>query len=307
MSFQTLEGAGVVGALVTGHAQFAAVVGVGEEVEILAAEHLREGGGEEESATGRSQPARPVGAQGAVGDEAVDMDVLPEVLPPGVEHHGDAELATEPSGIAAELEQGLRGGVEQQAVDEGGMALGEGIELVRQGEHDMPVADVEQIGALALDPSGLREGLTLGAVAIPARRVLNRHRPAMVTARFEPAERGGATAHQRVHDALLLGREPMGLPIGAGALAQDVGDLQRRADGRRWVGGMGHRSGSGATRELQQVQWGRGGRELVLGQVQVAHGRADGTVPETALDDRQLHAGLEQAGGVGVAIIPVSE
>ena len=67
------------------------------------------------------------------------MDVLPEILPPGVQHHGDAELAAEPAGIAAELEQGLRGGVEQQAVDESGIALGERIELVRQGEYDMPM------------------------------------------------------------------------------------------------------------------------------------------------------------------------
>ena len=171
---QRLERAGVVEAIVAGHAQLAAAVGGGEGLEILATEDLREGGlGEEESAPGRSQPALPVGAQGAVGDDAVDMDVLAEILPPSVEHHGDAEFAAEPPGIAAELEQGLRSGVEQQAVDESGIALGDGVELVRQGEYDVPVGDIEQIGALALDPSGLRQRLTLGAVAIPARCVLN--------------------------------------------------------------------------------------------------------------------------------------
>ena len=176
-----------------------------------------------------------------------------------------------------------------------------GIELVGQGEHDVPVADVEEFCALALDPSGLRQRLALGAVAIPARCVLNRHRAAVVAARLEPAERGGAAAHQRVDDAVLLDREPMGVPIGAGALAQDVGDLQRRPGGQRWVGGMGHRSGPGGTRKLQHVQWGRGGRGLVLSQMQIAHGRADGAVPEPALDDGQLHTGFEQPGGVGVA------
>ena len=135
-------------------------MGVGEGVEILATEDLRQrGGGEEGSAPRRSQPALAVGAQGAVGDDTVDMDVLPQILPPGVEHHSDAELAAEPPGVAAELEQGLRGGVEQQPVDEGGIALGDGIELVGQGEHDVPVADVEEVGALALDPPGLRERL----------------------------------------------------------------------------------------------------------------------------------------------------
>ena len=137
---QRVERAGVVETIIAGHAQLAGAMGVGEEVEILAAEDLRQGGGgEEESAAGWSQPALAVGAQGAVGDDAVDMDVLPEILPPGVEHHGDAELAAEPAGIAAELEQGLRGGVEQQAVDESGIALGDGVELVGQGEHDVPM------------------------------------------------------------------------------------------------------------------------------------------------------------------------
>ena len=161
------------------------------------------------------------------------MDVLSQILPPSVEHHGDAEFAAEPAGIAAELEQGLRGGVEQQAVDESGVSLGDGVEFVRQSEHDMPVADVEEVGALALDPAGLHKRLTLGAVTISARCVLNRHRPAVVAVRLEPAERGGAAAHQRIDDAELLNREPMRLPIGVGALAQDVGDLQRRAGGRR--------------------------------------------------------------------------
>ena len=137
---QTLEGAGVVEAIVAGHAQLAVAVGDGEEVEILAAEDFRQGGGgEEESPAHGGEPALAVGAQGAVGDDTVDMDVLPEILPPGVQHHGDAELAAEPAGIAAELEQGLGGGVEQQAVDESGIALGDGVEFVGQGEHDVPM------------------------------------------------------------------------------------------------------------------------------------------------------------------------
>ena len=90
---------------------------------------------------------------------------------------------------------------------------------------------------------------------------------------------------QQCYNAQTVIDEPMRLPVGAGALAQDVGDLQRRPASRRWVGGKGHRSGPGGTRELQQVQWGRGGRGLVHGQVQVAHRRADGGMPEPALDD----------------------
>ena len=67
------------------------------------------------------------------------------------------------------------------------------------------------------------------------------------------------------------------------------------------VVGMGHGSGPGGKRELQQVQWRRGGTGLVLSQMQVTHGRADGAVPEPALDDGQLHAGLEQPAGMAMS------
>ena len=91
---QALEGAAVVEAIGAGHTQFAVAMGGGEEVEILAAKDLRHGGGgEEETAAHGGQPALSVRTQGAVGDDAVDMDVLPQILPPGVEHDGDAELA----------------------------------------------------------------------------------------------------------------------------------------------------------------------------------------------------------------------
>ena len=44
----------------------------------------------------------------------------------------------------------------------------------------------------------------------------------------------------------------------------------------------------GVRRKLQQVQGRRGGLRLVVSQVQVAHGRTDGGVPEAALDDVQF-------------------
>ena len=118
--------------------------------------------------------------------------------------------------------------------------------------------------------------------------------------RLEPAEHGGAAVHQRIHDLLLLGREPMRPTVGIGALAQDVRDLQRRPGGRRCATGMRHRSGLAGLQELQQVQRGRRGRCLVVGQMQVAHGRADGAVPEPALNDVELDPGLEEPGGVAM-------
>ena len=39
----------------------------------------------------------------------------------------------------------LEAALNSRAVDEGGIALGDGVEFVRQGEHDMPVGDVEEL------------------------------------------------------------------------------------------------------------------------------------------------------------------
>ena len=56
----------------------------------------------------------------------------------------------------------------------------------------------------------------------------------------------------------------------------------------------------GGTRELHQVQGRRGGARAVVSQVQVAHGRADATVPEAALNDVQLHPRLLKPSGVAM-------
>ena len=135
---------------------------------------------------------------------------------------------------------------------------------------------------------------------VPARRVLDRHRPAVVAMRLEPAKRGGAAVHERIHAPLLLGREPVRPTISITTLAQNVRDLQRRPSDRRSAIGMIHRSGLAGPRKLQQVQRGRRGGCLVVGQMQIAHGRADGAVPEPALNDVQLDPGLKEPGGVAM-------
>ena len=103
---------------------FAIAVGAGKGVMVLAAEDLRQRGGGEQEPPRRREPALSVRAQCAIGDDAVDMHILSQVLPPGVQHHGDSEFAAQPPRIASELQQGPRGGVEQQPVDQPRVASG---------------------------------------------------------------------------------------------------------------------------------------------------------------------------------------
>ena len=114
-----------------------------ETLEILAAKDLGQSPDrEEEVAALGGNPALAVWGQGATGDEPVDMDVVLERLPPGMEHQGQAEFTAEPRGVPPERLQGGRGALEEEAVEDLGIALGQGVELVRQGQDTMERGNV---------------------------------------------------------------------------------------------------------------------------------------------------------------------
>ena len=229
---QTSEGV-VIGDVID--AQLALLAFCVEELDVLATKDPGEGScREQEAFPGRADPACPVRAEPAIGHDAVDMDVLPEGLAPGVQDHGDAEFATEPAGSVTEFLQGAGCCLEEQLVDESRLHLREGVELMGEREHHVPVVDIEQIGTLLLDPSGLRERLALGTVPIPARCILDRYRTTLAALALETTECGGPTGHQVAHDPSLSGRERACLAIGVDPCVQDIGHLQCRPFGRHW-------------------------------------------------------------------------
>ena len=109
--------------------------------------------GEEEVTALGGNPACAVWGEGATGDDPVDMDVVLERLPPGMEHQGQADLTAEPLGIASEGLQGGRGALEEEAVEQLGVALGQGMERVRQGQDAVEVGNVSQLREACLDPA----------------------------------------------------------------------------------------------------------------------------------------------------------
>jgi hypothetical protein len=92
-----------------------------ERVEVFAPEDLGEGADGEEKAGRRGDPARAVGGEGAPRDDAVEVEVLRQILPPGVQDGRDPEVAAEMAGIAAEGGEGVGGGVEEEGVEEPGL------------------------------------------------------------------------------------------------------------------------------------------------------------------------------------------
>ncbi len=100
-----------------GEVELAAPAGPGEAVEILGAQDPRKRlDGKEEALPGRT-PAVAVGRKATGGDLAVDMDVLSQVLAPGMQHQGETDLAADPLRVPAEGQQGLRRGLEPEPIE----------------------------------------------------------------------------------------------------------------------------------------------------------------------------------------------
>ena len=100
-------------------------------------------------------------------------------------------------GIAAEGEQRISGRAKEQRVDDARIALGEGIERVRQREDHVKVRNRQQLRAASLDPPGTCLGLARGTVTIAARVEREPRGAAVVTRLPTPAQEGGAARRDR--------------------------------------------------------------------------------------------------------------
>jgi hypothetical protein len=180
---------------------------------------------EEEVAVLGGHPARAVRGESPTRDDAVDMDVMLEGLPPGMEHQGEADLPAEPPGITAKGLQGGCGALEEEAVEQLGVALGQGIEFVWQSQDTMEIGDVSQLGATRLDPAQLGQGLALGTMAIATRVVPQDLGPTPVALRQVAPQGRGTARLDGLHHPQLLAREAMRGAIGLAVGTEDVGDL----------------------------------------------------------------------------------
>ena len=82
-------------------------------------------------------PVSPVWGEASAGDDPVNMDMLAEVLAPSVQHQSDARDCTEMLGVGRKGFQRRGSRLEQQVVERPRIALGQGIEVMREGEDDV--------------------------------------------------------------------------------------------------------------------------------------------------------------------------
>jgi hypothetical protein len=178
------------------------VEGVLEQAQQLAAEDLgKDAHGREEVAAG-GDPAGVVDGEPPAGDDAVDRRMVEELLGPGVQDGGEADLRAEaPAGDRVEC---LGCGGEQQAVRHRRRGEEERVQLGRHGEDDVEVRHGEQIALLGLDPARFVQPVALGAVPIAAGVVGELFLPAGRALPAVAAERGRAALGDRLEDAPLL-------------------------------------------------------------------------------------------------------
>jgi hypothetical protein len=87
---------------------------------------------------------------------------------PRVQHGGDADPRAEVLGIGGDGQHRIRGGAEQQVIDHRLVLPGDVGDLGRHGEHDVEVADRQQIGLARGQPGARGSALALGAVPVAA-------------------------------------------------------------------------------------------------------------------------------------------
>jgi hypothetical protein len=97
---------------------------------MAAAEDLRQGADGKQEARPRRNPAPAFRREGAASDDAVDVEVLREGLPPGMQDGGHPHLTAEMPRVAAEAGERGGGGLKQQSVDQARVALRQRVEGV---------------------------------------------------------------------------------------------------------------------------------------------------------------------------------
>jgi hypothetical protein len=84
----------------------------------------------------------------------MQVRMVEQVLAPGVQDREKADLSAQVLGIGGDGVQRLAGDAKQQVVDQPLVLVGDGGDGFGQGEHDVEILTVEQIGLALFEPLG---------------------------------------------------------------------------------------------------------------------------------------------------------
>ena len=84
----------------------------------------------------------------------MQVGMVEQVLAPGVQDGEKADLSAQVLGVGGDGLQRLAGHLEQQVVEQALVLVGDGGDGLGQGEHDVEILTVEQIGLAVFEPLG---------------------------------------------------------------------------------------------------------------------------------------------------------
>ena len=100
----------------------------------------------QKEARARLDPSGAVDGKSAAGDDAMDVRVVRQRLPPSVQDGQAADPRSEPAVIGGQRGHGLNGGLEQHRIDGALILEGDSRDRRGQREHDVEIGNRQQFG-----------------------------------------------------------------------------------------------------------------------------------------------------------------
>ena len=123
------------------------------------------------------------GTKATPGDDAVDMGMEVQLLPPGMEDLDDAWGGAQELPVRGELQEGLCGASVEEGVQKGLVGVDQSVQLYRDGEDHMEIRGIDDLGLAGINPQLLQKGLAVGAAAVAAGIIVELQMPAVRTDR----------------------------------------------------------------------------------------------------------------------------
>src|ERR1700674_580979 len=136
----------------------------------------------------------------------MQMGMMLQILPPGVEYGKKADLGAQMLGIGSDGAQGLGRGMEENAIDSPLVLEGDVGDLFRHRKYNVKIGNLEKFGLPVLDPLGARQGLAFGTVTVGTGVIPDALMAAPVTHLDVTAESSGAAQFNRFHHPSLCSR-----------------------------------------------------------------------------------------------------
>jgi len=153
------------------------------------------------------------------------MGMIHEILSPGVKDRHKADTCTKMFRIIGKFDKGFGGRPEQEIEHDPRIHDEQGIELRWDSEDHMIVLNGQEILSPILDPPLFPQGLALGTVTVTAGVVGYLDVPAVGALLLMSAQFCRSTCLYCTHDAQVLTRQGMSLPILRAMAAEDVRHL----------------------------------------------------------------------------------